>query len=196
MQAPFPIRRDPSQHRRLGALLGAALLVSSSPLLGQVEVTPPVLGQVEVTFSQGQTIFKIGPVNGSKFDITADFMCPGEDACDPGVVRVVFSMLDMETLLKHEDHHSVQLVLDEEAELAVASPRYLQLPAGGAWVAEVIMCFIPTTDFRTVANAEKVEYRIGPSEGELTEKQRKALEALAAELPELEEPEITERPDG
>ena len=144
MQAPFPIPRDPSQHRRLGALLGAALLVSSSPLLGQVEVT----------FSQGQTIFKIGPVNGSKFDITADFMCPGEDACDPGVVRVVFSMLDMEALLKHEDHHSVQLVLDEEAELAVASPRYLQLPAGGAWVAEVIMCFIPTTDFRTVANAE------------------------------------------
>ena len=58
------------------------------------------------------------------------------------------------------------------------------------------MCFIPTTDFRTVANSEKVEYRIGPSEGELTEKQRKALEALAAELPELEEPEITERPDG
>jgi len=45
MQAPFPIRRDPSQHRRLGALLGAALLVSSSPLLGQVEVTFSVLGQ-------------------------------------------------------------------------------------------------------------------------------------------------------
>ncbi len=179
-----------------GTRLGAALLVSSSPLLGQVEVTPPVLGQVEVTSSQGQTIFKVGPVKGSKFDITADFQCLGEDACAPGVVRVSFSMLDMEALLKHENDHSVQLVLDEETELAVASPRYLQLPAGGAWVAEVIMCFIPTTDFRTVANSEKVEYRIGPSEGELTEKQRKALEALAAELPELEEPEITERPDG
>jgi hypothetical protein len=147
-------------------------------------------------YSQGQTIFKIGPVRASRFDITADFMCPGEDACDPGVVRVIFSMTEAGALLKHEDDHSVQLVLNEETELAAASPQYLQRSAGGAWVTELIMCLIPTTDFRTVANAEKVEYRIGPSKGELTKKQRKALEALAAELPELEEPEITERPDG
>jgi len=172
------------KHRRLGPLLGAALLVGSSP----------VLGQVEVRSDQGQSIYRVGPVRTSEFTLTADFTCPGEDACDPGTVRVIFSMTDYGPLL-HKDDYSVQLVLDEETELAVASPQYLQQSAGGAYVTELIICRIPTTDFRVIANAKKVEYRIGASKGQLTKKQRKALEALAEELIELVEPEVAGDPE-
>ena len=167
------------QHRRLGALVGATLLASASPLFGQVDKQT----------SGTQTIYRVGPEASSSFQVSASFACPGEENCRPAVVQVNFTqVISLKQIggAKYDEEHSVSMVLNDETQLSVPNPRYLQRKGTGGWIYEVIVCLMPVDDYLLLSRAQKAEYQIGPTSGELTEEQRDVLADLAQEIQEAE----------
>ena len=167
------------QHRRLGGLVGAALLASASPLFGQVDK--------ETT--EGQTIYKVGPEASSSFQVSASFACPGEENCRPLVVQVVFTQVISLRQIggpKYDENHSVSVVLNDETQLSVPNPQYIQRKGTGGQIYEIIVFLMPVDDYLLLSGAQKAEYQIGPTSGELTEKQRDMLADLAQEIQEAE----------
>lgn len=166
------------QHRRLGALVGAALLASASPLFGQVDK------QTTGT----QTIYRVGPEASSSFQVSASFACPGEENCRPAVVQVNFTRVISLRQIggpKYDENHSVSMVLNDETQLSVPNPRYMQRKVG-SWIYEIIVCLMPGDDYLLLSRAQKAEYQIGPTSGKLTEEQRDVLADLAQEIQEAE----------
>lgn len=162
---------------RLGVVVGVVVLGSGSP----------GFGQVDVNYDGVQTVFSMAPQSGRNFDVSAAFACPGEEACRPLVVRVVFATFSRK-VPKYDDNHSVSVVIDGETRLSVPNARYAVRRAAANQVYESIVCMIDIDDFVALANAKKAEYAIGSKEGELSDKQLRGLTALAAKLPETEDP--------
>lgn len=170
----------------LGALVGAAMLGSGSPALGQVDVNHDGI----------QTVFSIGPESGRPFEVSAAYACPGEQACRPAVVRVVFGAYNRK-LPKYDDNHAVSVIIDGEGPLSLPDPAHSARRAPANQVYESIVCMIGVDEYLALANGKKVEYVIGPSKGELSDKQLKALAALAEKIPAAEEPPAeAEEPGG
>ena len=166
------------QHRRLGGLVGAALLASASPLFGQVDKQT----------SGTQTIYRVGPEASPSFQVSASFACPGEENCRPAVVQVNFTrVISLKQIggPKYDENHSVSMVLNDETQLSVPNPRYMQRKASG-WKYEIIVCVMPVDDYLLLSRAQKAEYQIGPTSGELTKEQRDVLADLAQEIQEAE----------
>ncbi len=166
------------QHRRLGALVGATLLASASPLFGQVDKQT----------TGDRTIYRVGPESSSSFQVSASFACPGEENCRPAVVQVNFTQVISLRQIggpKYDENHSVSMVLNDERQLSVPNPRYMQRKAGDR-IYEIIVCLMPVDDYLLLSRAQKAEYQIGPTSGELTEEQRDVLADLAQEIQEAE----------
>ena len=167
------------QHRRLGALVGATLLASASPLFGQVDKQT----------TGGQTIYRVGPEASSSFQVSASFACPGEENCRPAVVQVVFTRAISRRQIggpKYDENHLVSMVLNDETQLSVPNPRYMQLKGASGRKYEIIVCLMPVDDYLLLSGVQKAEYQIGPTSGELTEEQRVVLAHLAQEIQEAE----------
>jgi hypothetical protein len=56
----------------------------------------------------------------------------------------------------------------------------------GSWTYEIIVCLMTVDDYLLLSRAQKAEYQIGPTSGELTEEQRDVLADLAQEIQEAE----------
>jgi hypothetical protein len=98
---------------QLGVVVGAAVLGSGSP----------AFGQVDVNHEGGQTVFSIAIQPGLPFEVSAAFACPGEEACRPGVVRVVFGTFTRKRP-SYDDDHSVSMVIDGESRLSIPNTQY------------------------------------------------------------------------
>ena len=86
----------------------------------------------------------------------------------------------------NDKNHSVSMVLNDETQLSVPNPRYVQREGTGGQNYEIIVCVMPVDDYLLLSGAQKAEYQIGPTSGELTEKQRDLLADLAQEIQEAE----------
>lgn len=168
----------------VGILVGAAGLCSGRMAMAQVDVR---YDGVQSVFSVAQT--------GQPFAISAAYACPGEAACRPAVVRVELGAYHRKTP-RYDGNHAVQVVIDTKDSLSVESPHYAAHPAAANQVYESIVWMMDVDEFLVLANGEKVEYTIGPDEGELSDKQRESLTALAGNVPEPEQPKAeTEEPE-
>ena len=162
---------------QLGVVVAAAVLSFGMPAYGQVDVNHDGV----------RTVFSIDPQPGRPFEIAAAYACPGEEECRPAVVRVVFGAFNRKTL-RYDDDHEISVVIDGEGPMTVPNPHYAARRAPANQVYESLVCMIGIEEFLALANAEKVEYTIGSADGELSEKQLKALAALAAKIPAPAEP--------
>jgi len=162
---------------QLGLLVGAA--VFGGRLLA--------FGQVDVNHQDGQTVFSIAIQPGLPFGVSAAFACPGEEACRPGVVRVVFGTFTRKKPTYKNDH-SVSMVIDGETRLSIPNTQYAVRQAAANQVYENVVCMVLIDDFLALANAKKAEYEIGSGKGELWDNQLKALAALAERMPNPPEP--------
>jgi hypothetical protein len=167
------------QKSHLLTLAGVAVLMTSSTLFAQVTVKEEGV----------QTTFTVGPEASSSFNVSAAFACPGGEACQPAVVRVVFTAVGQPMgRPQYAENHSVSLILNEGTTLSVPNPRYRAQKGVGKQMYEIIVCMVPTEDFLTLAKAEKAEARIGPHEANLTKKQLSALSALGEAITDTQEP--------
>lgn len=101
-------------------------------------------------------------------------------------MRVVFGTYTRK-VPKYDEDHALSLVADGDT-LTLPPPQYAVRQAAANQVYENIVLMMPIDSFLATANADRVAYVIGSEEGELSDKQREALAALAEEVLEPEEP--------
>lgn len=157
----------------------------------------PAFSQVDVNHQDGQTIFSIAIQPGRPFEVSAAFACPGEEACRPAVVRLVFGTYTRK-LPSYDDDHSVSMVIDGETQLSIPNVQYAVRQAAANQVYENVVCMMMIDDFLVLANAQKAEYEIGSGKGELSDKQLEVLAALAERIlspPEQEADEAGTEPE-
>ncbi len=161
------------RHRRLGALVGAALLASASALFGQVDKKT----------TGARTTYKVGPQSSTSFDVSASFACPEEENCRPAVVQVVFVAIGVDIRRPQwAEIDSVSFVLNDETQLSVPNPQYRQRKGVGMQMYEIIVLLMPVDDYLLFSRAQKAAYQIGFTSGELTKEQRDLLAHLAQEI--------------
>lgn len=162
--------------KTLGLAVSAAVLAGASPSSGQVNIS----------HDGSQTVYSITAQSGRPFEVSAAFACPGKEPCRPGIVRVVFGTYTRK-VPKYDEDHALSLVADGDT-LTLPPPQYAVRQAAANQVYENIVLMMPIDSFLATANADRVAYVIGSEEGELSDKQREALAALAEEVLETEEP--------
>lgn len=150
---------------------------------------PSLSAQVTVTYDRfsDQTRVSTGRINlvptdgqpSSAFQLTALFVCPGKTLCRPNLVALIFSART-ESDLQYSRSRSLIFLADGER-LNLGDTEY-EVVAREGFSLEFLQAYIPAGQVVTLANADSVEGRLGPTEFQLPESGLSELRDLLAKM--------------
>lgn len=152
------------------------LILSAALVVVLVSLNDPLRSQdVEIEYNKfkDQTSVMLNAyVDGNPLTLHAGFVCRGDSLCQPDQVAISFA--DPNDDWTYLRNHECVFLLDDETRVVIDDVIH-DSKIGSGFVLEFIHTSVPFDAFLIIVNAEKVEYQVGPTQGEVTGRQMKAL---------------------